>query len=113
MSGGGKLEVWLANISMNGVMIEATQSDFQTILANNKELHLNKPVEVDLKFKLPGDKAEPAAVNVRCRAIYVRRQSQNKYFIGFKFLKIAQRNMLAVKEYIDTNLSISDRPIAC
>lgn len=94
----------LNNISANGVMIETSQAGFETILVNSKELHLHQPVEVNIKFDLPGIKVEQVSVRSHCRAIYVRRQSQNKYFVGFKFLKISQRGQKTVNNFIDNNL---------
>lgn len=111
---GVKLEVFLENVSINGLMIVASQYDFETILVNSRGLQLNKPVEADLRFSLH-DKDKPANgdIQVRCRAVYVRRQSQNKYFIGFKFLKISQHNQQLVTRYVNDNLGPGAETIAC
>lgn len=102
-SAGNRLEVTTVNLSLSGVMIEATQEHFESILVNSKGLNLNKPVEVDLQFKIPKNKSS-RIVSSHCRAIYVRRMAQNKYYIGFKFLKITQKCEAVVKAYIDANI---------
>lgn len=113
ISDGTQLEIWIENISINGVMVEATRDNFQLILANNKGLQQHEPVEVTLTFKLPGKNTTEVTVNVHCRAVYVRRQSQNKYYMGFKFLKLSQRSKLTVQHFINYKLAPSINPITC
>ena len=113
ISGGPQLEIWMENISITGLMLEASRDDFQKILVNSKGLHIHEPVEVDLNFSLPGKAVAQVTVNARCRAIYVRRQSQNKYYIGFKFLKITQRSKMAVNRYINHKLAPTINPMTC
>lgn len=102
LADGQRLSVTTANISLTGVMIDVNQRDFETIL--KKRINLEVPVEVDLKFKLPDQNETILLVTSHCRTVYVRRISQNQYFIGFKFLKINHRFERAIQEFIRHHL---------
>jgi len=99
-----RLLVRLANISVGGLMITASQQDFETLLANSRELQLNRPVEADLSFALVSQPSMADRLQVRCRAVYVRRRSQDKYFIGFKFLNPSAHCQAAVNRYLNEHL---------
>ena len=85
-------------------MVDATQLEFQEILNHRNSIKLDEPVEVDVQFKLTGIDGLPIVISSHCRAIYVRRISQNKYYVGFKFLKISKRFETAIEVFIQNNI---------
>lgn len=93
------LSVTAINLSVTGLMVEATEADFKTIIAHQQQITLNRPVEADIKLELT-DEYQGHAIDSLCRAIYVRRISQNKYRIGFKFLNISTPDEEKVAHYI-------------
>lgn len=95
---GNCLHVTTSNLSLNGVMINATHQDFEMMLGTKKNLDLS--VEVDLKFKLSNKNADPILVSCHCRTVYIRRVAQDRYVMGFKFLKINQGFESAIQKFI-------------
>lgn len=107
-----QLTLAMDNISTSGVMLHASQQDFQTILANNKGLQLQEPVEAVLSFELPGKRSPSIQLKLPCRAIYVRRQSQNKYFMGFKYIRLPARAQSVIRNYVNHKLAPSLHGVA-
>ena len=103
----------MENISITGLMLKLAEMTFRKSLLTAKACIYMNPLKWDLKFSLPGKAVAQVTVNARCRAIYVRRQSQNKYYIGFKFLKITQRSKMAVNRYINHKLAPTINPMTC
>ena len=93
------------NISMTGIMIAATQQEYEMLS------HLKNPEAIKIQpellasFSMPRKATENLAVNAQCRAIHIRRMSQNKYLIGLKFLQLNQTAASAIQHYIDKNLA--------
>ncbi len=102
LADGQRISVTTANISLAGVMIDVNQKDFERIL--KKRIILDVPVEVDVEFKLPEANDTTLLVNSHCRTVYVRRISQDQYYIGFKFLKINHRFEKAIQDFIQHHL---------
>lgn len=111
------IEVSIANISISGIMIDATQREFRSILGErhtNFSAHQTETREMDVKFSLPGDSGRGcgADIEVRCRAVYVRRISQDSYHIGLKFLTLDTASRSKIIRYVDTALLAKSRPQA-
>jgi len=98
-----RLAVTTINLSLTGMMVKATEADFKAIITHQHQLALRQPVEADIRLELM-HKDQSHIIDSLCRAIYVRRISQNKYHIGFKFLNISPSNEEIINTYILTHL---------
>ncbi len=103
LSDKSSLEVHTDNLSMGGVQIIATQSDFQSIVNSQGSVSLDKQSEIDTNFSLPRKKGAPLTIKAHCRVIHIRRVSQNQYYVGLKFLKMPQASAVAIQNYIRNN----------
>lgn len=86
-------------------MVVATKPEFETLSHLKNSLGTNVQPELLVSFSLPCKSAENLTVNVQCRAIHIRRFSQNKYLIGLKFLQLNQVTTSAIQRHIISNLS--------
>ena len=110
-----QIEVPAANISLTGIMLDATQADFRAILGErhaNFSPHQTEPREMDVKFCLPGGPGlgRMAKIDVRCRAIYVRRISQNCFHIGLKFIGLDAGAESKIAKFVSISLMANSRP---
>ncbi len=104
---GGELKVPVVNISIAGLMIRATQRDFNQILSAREQLEQSKPTELHIQFNIPHaqDGSGSVCLKIYCRAIYVRRKSQNHYIIGFKFLDMTEADEAVIQQYVRQQLT--------
>ncbi len=93
------------NISLTGIMIAATQQVYDMLSHRKNPEAINTQPELLVSFSMPRKATENLAVNAQCRAIHIRRMSQNKYLIGLKFLQLNQTAASAIQHYIDKNLA--------
>lgn len=100
-----EIEIQSENISLTGIMIAATQQEFETILHRKNPRGINVQPELLARFRMPRKSTTDLTVNTQCRAIHVRRISQNKYYIGLKFLQLNQAAASAIQYHIENNLS--------
>lgn len=102
----GDIEVHSENISLSGLMIVASHDEFQAILHRKIAEHATAQTEPELKvsFTMTRSDSKPIPIKTSCRAIHVRRISQDKYFIGLKFLKLSQSAAAAIQHHINNNL---------
>jgi len=89
-------------------MVKASEADFKAIITHQHQLALRQPVEADVKLELM-HKDQSHIIDSLCRAIYVRRISQNEYHIGFKFLNLSPSNEKIINTYVLTHLKSLDR----
>lgn len=97
------LSVTAVDLSITGLMVETTEADFKTIIAHQQQITLNQPVEAYIKLEL-GDEYQGHVIDSLCRAIYVRRSSQDQYRIGFKFLNLSPPDEAKINSYIFAHL---------
>lgn len=100
-----EIQIQSENISLTGIMIAATQQEFESLLHRKNPEGVNIQPELLASFSMPRKSAANLAVNAQCRAIHVRRVSQNKYLIGLKFLQLNQAAASAIQYHIESNLS--------
>ena len=109
------IEVPVANISLTGIMLDATQVEFRALLGERHTIfspHQTEPREMDLKFCLPGGPGlgRMAMIDVRCRAVYVRRISQNCFHIGLKFIQLDAGAEAKIAKFVSVSLLAKSRP---
>ena len=102
------LELVTENVSMSGAMLDVSREDFLSILGNSDpQFAPNRPATreniLTLSLPAPGKGRKPAFVS-HCRAIHVRRISQNRYLIGLKFTQIKNDGATQLKAFIDQSL---------
>ena len=87
-------------------MIVVNHEEFQAILHRKTSEHVVKQTEPELNisFSMKRSDSKPISIKTSCRAIHVRRISQDKYFIGLKFLKLSQSAAAAIQNHINKNL---------
>lgn len=85
-------------------MLTTTQEEFETLLYRKNTTAVNVQPELHATFILPRNNAKDLKVDTRCRAIHVRRVSQNKYYIGVKFLKLNQSAVSAIQQHVQSNI---------
>jgi c-di-GMP-binding flagellar brake protein YcgR len=99
------IEVHSDNISLSGMMVVATHEQFQAILHRKTTLHNNAKSEPELNVSFTLTKHnKPLPIRTHCRAIHVRRISQDKFFIGLKFLQLSQAAAVTIQQYVTSNL---------
>lgn len=74
-----------------------------------EQLESSEPTELYIQFQIP-DPENPSSADNRlmkpyCRAIHVRRRSQNDYIIGFNFLDLADQEQVIIQTYINQKLA--------
>ncbi len=74
-----------------------------------EQLESSEPTELYIQFQIP-DAENPPSVDYRlmklyCRAIHVRRKSQNDYIMGFNFLNLADQEEDIIQAYINKKLA--------
>jgi len=99
-----EIQIQSENISLTGIMLAATQQQFEAILHRKSAEGINVQPELHARFTMPRKDAKDLTVNAQCRAIHVRRISQNNYFIGLKFLQLNQAAASAIQYHIENNL---------
>ena len=100
-----EIQIQTENISLTGIMIIATQEEFEAILHRKTPEAIVAQPELQVSFTVPRSDAKDLQVSAQRRAIHVRRISQNKYFIGLKFLQLNQSATSAIQHHIHDNLS--------
>ena len=100
----GDIEVHSENISLSGIMIVANHDEFQANLHRKIAEHSTTEPELKVSFTMPRSDNKPVPIKTSCRAIHVRRISQDKYFIGLKFLKLSQSAAAAIQHHVNNNL---------
>jgi len=100
-----EIQIPSENISLTGIMLVATQQEFEAILHRKNPAGINVQPELHARFTMPRKGAKDLTVNAECRAIHVRRMSQDKYFIGLKFLQLNQAAASAIQHHIQSNLA--------
>jgi len=98
------IQIQSENISLSGLLLTATQKQFEAMLYRKNAEGVNVQPEIHSTFTLPRKNAKDLSVDAQCRAIYVRRASQNKYYIGLKFLQLNQAAASAIQLHIKNHL---------
>lgn len=100
-----EIQIHSENISLSGIMVVAAKPEFEALLnrKNTQDFYLQP--EVQVSFNIASKSASNLTVNVTCRAIHIRRISQNRYLIGLKFLQLNQMAASAIQYHIESNLS--------
>lgn len=98
------VQIQSENISLSGLMLIATQDEFEAMLYRKNTEGKNLQPELHATFTLPRKDGKNIAVDSRCRAIHVRRASQDKYYIGLKFLQLNQAAASVIQLHIQNNL---------
>ena len=82
-----------------------TQAEFEALLYRKNPAAVNVQPELHATFKVARKDGKDLTVDTRCRAIHVRRVSQDKYYIGVKFLQVNQAAVSAIQQHVKDNLS--------
>ncbi|EGG99786.1 hypothetical protein imdm_685 [gamma proteobacterium IMCC2047] len=101
---GRTIQLQSQNISLSGLMLVADQKQFEALLHRKNSSGVNIQPELHATFNLPRSKHKDLLVDTRCRAIHVRRESQNKYYVGVKFLQLNQAAVSAIQQHVTNNL---------
>lgn len=86
-------------------MLAASQEKFEALLHRKTPESINVQPELHTTFTLARSDGKELVVNAQCRAIHVRRVSQDNYFVGLKFLQLNQAAASAIQQHIQNNLS--------
>jgi hypothetical protein len=98
------VKIQAENISLSGLMLTATQEEFEAMLHRKNTEGVNVQPKLHATFTLPRKNAKDLTIDASCRAIHVRRASQNKYHIGLKFLQLNQAAASAIQLHIQSHL---------
>lgn len=98
------IQIQSENVSLSGLMLVATQEEFEALLYRKNPDGVNVQPELHATFTLPRYDSKDLIVDTRCRAIHVRRESQNKYYVGVKFLQLNQAAVAAIQQHVKNNL---------
>jgi len=99
-----EVQIQSENISLTGLMIVATQVEFEALLHRRSSEGINVQPELHAQFVMSRKTAKDVTVKAECRAIHVRRVSQNKYYVGLKFLQLNQAAASAIQQHVQSNL---------
>lgn len=91
---GNCIDVTLLNLSVSGMLIEGGNE-----IASLKPPVEGTPLEVHLHFGL-----DDQAVHCHCRAVYMRRQSQEHTQLGLSVLSVDRQALKAIQQYITDKL---------
>jgi len=85
-------------------MLVATQQEFEALLHRKNPDGINVQPELHATFTMARQDSKDLIVDAHCRAIHVRRVSQNQYYVGLKFLQLNQAAASAIQQHIQNNL---------
>lgn len=98
-----RIELLAENISVSGIMLSATQEQFNRLLNRDNPPGINIQPELHIYFTIDTHNSAKVNVEAFCRAIYVRRLSQNKYYVGLKYLQLSDTAATAIQQYVQTH----------
>lgn len=102
---GKALRVKTSNISISGIMLSVNHDQFREILQDQiSTVKGAEPVEFGISLSIPSKNNKDHPIKTNCRAVYVRRFSQNHYQVGLNFLKLDITDEEAIKKYVLANI---------
>jgi len=98
------IQIQSENISLSGIMLVANQQEFEALLHRKNPDGINVQPDLHTTFTMARQDNKDLIVDAHCRAIHVRRVSQNQYYVGLKFLQLNQAAASAIQQHIQNNL---------
>jgi len=99
---GDALTATISNLSHGGVMVSGGPSLKQHVCDFAERDPLRDSVEVQLHCRFPDD---PQPFASRCRLIYIRRQSQQAFEFGFRFVDLSRTHAGLLRRFISRSMS--------
>ena len=94
------------DVSRRGVQLACDAITVQEIFGDP---HLSRPTKVPgviLKLRLGHSAGEPQQIEAECRAVYLRRVSEQEYRIGLQIDSLSQSSRAALSSFVDECLAL-------
>ena len=96
---GLKTVVTITNISRSGLRLEANRQTLDALFPDFSRQSRYTPTTLRVLFTVPDGSGPNRTVQVQCRSVYIRREKQDTWHIGMKFVEFDEGNE-ALTDYL-------------
>ena len=100
------------SLSRDGIQLSCDHQTARLIIPKLQQKLAVEPVQIQVRFRLPLSNRPPVEIDVQCLAKYVRRTSQDNYYIGLNYIDLNDDYIDDVERYIEERMVAAERSSA-
>ena len=90
----------ISDISLSGLQIKGDTVFIHVLYPNDQRPDWRTPLQIEVRFSLPGPKQIMTDVSLRCQLVYCKRGDTDLYKVGCQYLQIGQDAQQAMENFI-------------
>lgn len=92
------------SLSRDGLQLSCDHQTARLIIPKLQQKLAVEPVQIQVRFRLPLSDRPPVDIDVHCLAKYVRRTSQDNYYIGLHYIDLDDDDIGSLERYIEQRM---------